>query len=483
MGAIAWLTPIALLALIALPIVAVAEMPASWACPTGAINIEPGAFIQEAVDRGGDGAIFCLRNGVHRMQSIRPRRGQSFHGEGEAVLNGSRLLTTFAPEGRYWVANRQEQRGQRAGECAKDTPACVMPEGVFMDDKPLRHVLSKDSVKEGEFYFDYAGQRLYLVDDPSGHKVEATVAAFAFEGTAPDVLIRNVTVEKYASISQKGAIHARQALNWTIENSEVRLNSGAGIAVGTSSRVRGSNVHHNGQIGITGAGRDVLIENSRIWANNVYGFDFGWEAGGVKLALSDGATFRGNHVHDNVGPGLWCDIDCRNIVYEDNLVERNHDAGIFHEISFRAVIRNNVVRHNGIGGRIWFWGAEILIAASQDVEVLGNTLTVSTGGCGIVLIDQGRPIEGGGKYKTRNNSVHGNVSTFEGAACAGGTSDVAPDDENFATIPNGNNRFDGNVYRTSRASDQSRFVWGHATFDWNRFRELGLETNGQFVFN
>src|SRR5258706_2253265 len=32
-----------------------------------------------------------------------------------------------------------------------------------------------------------------------------------------------------------------------------------------------------------------------------------------------------------------------------NLVERNHDAGIFHEISFNAVIRNKVVRHNGLG--------------------------------------------------------------------------------------------------------------------------------------
>jgi hypothetical protein len=59
----------------------------------------------------------------------------------------------------------------------------------------------------------------------------------------------------------------------------------------------------------------------------------------VKIVLSDGVIFRGNHVHDNVGPGLWCDINCRDVVYEDNLVERNHDSGIFHEISYNAVIR------------------------------------------------------------------------------------------------------------------------------------------------
>ena len=41
----------------------------------------------------------CLKNGVHRLQVIRPKRGQRFHGEGRTVLNGSRFLTTFSREG------------------------------------------------------------------------------------------------------------------------------------------------------------------------------------------------------------------------------------------------------------------------------------------------------------------------------------------------------------------------------------------------
>ena len=192
---------------------------------------------------------------------------------------------------------------------------------------------------------------------------------FAFESTAGDVLISNITVEKYASVAQKGAIHATEGTGWTIENCEVRWNSGAGIGIGTGGRVRDCDIHHNGQIGIAGHGRDISIESNRIWSNNIYGFDYTWEAGGVKIALSDGVTFRGNHVHDNNGPGLWCDIDCRNVVYDGNLVENNQDIGIFHEISFKAVIRNNVVRHNGRGYRGGFWRAEIGVAASQDVEV------------------------------------------------------------------------------------------------------------------
>ena len=250
------------------------------------------------------------------------------------------------------------RRGPKHGECLPSAPACNQPEALFLDDRPLTRVMSKDALAGGKFYIDYAGGKTYLVDDPTNHKLEATAALFAFESAAADVSISNLTVEKFASAAQKGAIHAREGVRWNIEKCEVRLNSGAGISVGTGSRVHNCDVHHNGQIGIEGDGKDIRIEDNRIWSNNIYGFDPAWEAGGVKIAESDGVLFRGNHVHDNHGAGLWCDIDCRNVVYEGNLVEHNQHIGIFHEISFNAVIRNNVVRHNGSGNRSWFWGAD-----------------------------------------------------------------------------------------------------------------------------
>jgi hypothetical protein len=295
------------------------------------------------------------------------------------------------------------------------------------------------------------------------------------------VLISNLIIEKYGSIAQKGAIEGMRAIGWTVENCEVRLNSGGGLTVGTGGRVHDNNIHHNGQIGIAGVGRDVLIENNRIWGNNTRGFNFNWEAGGVKFALSDGVVFRGNHVHDNIGSGLWCDINCRNVIYENNLVEDNQDAGIFHEISFNAIIRNNIVRHNGNGHRKWLWGPDILVAASQDVEVYGNVLSVSAGGCGIMLIDQGRLMKSGSKYKTRDNTVHGNETTFEGAPCAGGASDTRPGDENFTIITDGNNVFDSNVYRAPRKGGSARFAWGHAILDWEELQERGVEPNGKLV--
>jgi len=50
-------------------------------CPRGAIAVEPGTSIQAAVDLAGDGAAFCLKNGVHRMQAVRPSGGKASAGK------------------------------------------------------------------------------------------------------------------------------------------------------------------------------------------------------------------------------------------------------------------------------------------------------------------------------------------------------------------------------------------------------------------
>jgi parallel beta-helix repeat protein len=477
-----WIGTLALCSLLIIAAAAFVDANSS-SCPFDAIAVEPGNSIQAAVDFAGEGATFCLKNGVHRAQAVRPRTGQFFYGEGETVLNGSRLLDGFRREERFWVANSQLQRVPKHGECLPSAPACDQPEAVFIDDKPLTKVLSKEALASNEVYIDYAGGRVYLADDPTNHKVEVTAALFAFESTASDVSISNLTVEKYGSRAQKGAIHANEGARWVIENCVVHLNSGAGISVGSGTRVHNCDIHHNGQIGINGNGKDIRIEHNRIWSNNIRGFDPDWEAGGAKIALSDGVAFRGNHVHDNGGPGLWCDIDCHNVVYENNLVENNEQMGIHHEISFNAVIRNNVLRNNGGGKRHWFWGADISIAASRDVEVTGNKVTVAPDGCGIMLIDQGRRSEQGAIYKTRNNTVHGNEMTFEGAVCAGGASDAKPEDENFGMITNGNNQFDANTYRVRGTSGPARFVWGQEVTDWDGFRRKGLEQSGRMVLS
>lgn len=465
-------------ALVALPL---AAHSGEALCPAEAVPVQPGASIQAAVDKAPPGAAFCLKSGVHRMQVVRPKRGQRFHGEGQTVLNGSLLLSGFTVEGPYWVGDGSKLGARRTGQCMKSHPTCNFPNTVMLDDQVLTRVLRKQELGPGRVFIDLEQGRLYLADDPTNRVVEAAAAAFAFASTAPDVLISDIKMEKYASPAQKGAIDAQRGLNWNIQNCQIRLSSSAGISVGRGSRVSGCDIHHNGQIGITGAGNDIRLESNRIWENNTRGFSMGWEAGGAKISLADGVVFRGNHVHDNRGPGLWCDGDCRNVVYEDNVVERNHEAGIYHEISYNAVIRNNTLRHNGANSDGWFWGDDILISASEGVEIYNNRLSVASGRCAIMLIDQGRR-DNGRLYKTRNNIVHDNDIHFEGAPCAGGTSDVARDDENFSIITEGNNRFDRNTYRVRRDAGRYRFVWGRAeNLGFEDLQAKGLERAGRLI--
>jgi hypothetical protein len=115
------------------------------------------------------------------------------------------------------------------------------------------------------------------------------------------------------------------------------------------------------------------------------------------------------------------------------------------------------------------------------VEVYRNTLTADADTCGIVLVDQGRPMKSGGAYKTRNNKIYNNDTTFEGAACAGAASDVGLHDENAFIIEDGNNLFDRNVYRIPRGNPPLRFAWGHAVFGWDELRRAGLEQNGSLI--
>jgi hypothetical protein len=96
----------------------------SASCPRDAIAIEPGASIQATVDLAGEGAVFCLKNGVHEVQAVRPRAGQSFYGEGATILNGSRLLTDFQREGRYWDS---QPAFPKHGECLPTAPGCDQP--------------------------------------------------------------------------------------------------------------------------------------------------------------------------------------------------------------------------------------------------------------------------------------------------------------------------------------------------------------------
>jgi nitrous oxidase accessory protein NosD len=298
------------------------------------------------------------------------------------------------------------------------------------------------------------------------------------EAYPSDVHIRGLVIQHYAPPPQMGAVRAGghevddNAVGWTVEDCEIRYNATGGIRLGHRMRVLRNRVHHNGQIGVTGIGDSVLVEGNEIAHNNPgRAHDPGFEAGGTKFVQTRGLVVRGNFVHHNTGPGLWTDVHNVGALYEGNRVEDNAGMGIFHEVSYRAVIRDNVVLRNGFGSAGWVYGAGIMIASSGDVEVYGNTVADNHNGITAAQQDRGSgPL---GPHVVENVYVHDNVIRM-----AGGRTGVAQDVGDASVFTARNIRFENNRYQLGDA--ERYFEWADGQRTEGEWRAYGHDATGTF---
>jgi hypothetical protein len=84
--------------------------------------VAPEASIQAAVDHAGDGAAFCLEEGLDTMQVVRPKPGQSFYWGGERVLRGSRCSRHLAGGPNGWRVGGGSTLRSSTGELCKHRP-------------------------------------------------------------------------------------------------------------------------------------------------------------------------------------------------------------------------------------------------------------------------------------------------------------------------------------------------------------------------
>jgi parallel beta-helix repeat protein len=202
-------------------------------------------------------------------------------------------------------------------------------------------------------------------------------------------------------------------------------------------------------MGVKAQGSNILIENNEIAYNNTAGFSAGHyaEAGGTKFTRTDDLVVRGNFAHHNRGVGLWTDINNINCLYENNRVEDNDWRGIFHEISYACIIRNNIVRRNGFNspGVSAFEGAGILISNSPNVQVYGNT--VEANNVGIMGIEANRESDHPSAYGPHNITnlfVHDNTVEQTNGGRAGGIVDWDSGANPYSA--SANNRWARNTY-------------------------------------
>lgn len=441
------------------------------------ITLRPGIDIPAIVAAQPEGTIFVFTPGIYRRTTIIPKHRNQFLGQPGVVLTGAIVLNP-QPYGKYWVAWEplRRIRPNNGSLCEDGYPDCRKPDDLYLNDVPLRWAPTLQQLGPGKWFADYDAGMVYLADDPTGKTVELGVTEAAFRGGATQVTIRGMVLEKFASQAQRGAIFApieAGAKGWLVEYNEIRLNHSVGLTVHPGMVVRGNRIHTNGQLGAGGTGEDILFEKNEVYGNNYAHYDPNWEAGGAKFARTNRLVARENYVHHNGGPGLWTDIDCLYTTYDRNLVEHNDREGIAHEISYAAVIENNVVRYNGLRRYRWLWGGQILLQNSQNVEVRGNTVTVApSGGNGIALIQQDRGVGPYGPYLTRNNRIYDNTITYEGER--GMSGQVSDHDEKG--FQERNNRFDGNLYRFR--SNPLRWFW-EEEIEWTALQAAGQEARGR----
>ncbi|MER8002686.1 right-handed parallel beta-helix repeat-containing protein [Streptomyces sp. NPDC095613] len=279
------------------------------------------------------------------------------------------------------------------GDLAEKTRSS--PPGTTFWLRPGKHRLEPERyaqviAKEGNRYLGAPGAVL------DGGKTNN----YAFSGTARDVTIRHLTVQRFVAPNNEGVVNHDMADGWVIEHARIQYNSGAGLMAGARQRVRASCLRGNGQYGMNAykAGdsiRGLVVEGNEIVGNNTDD----WErrkpgcgcTGGIKFWAVDGADIRGNWVHDNRGAGLWADNNNNDFRIEDNLLEANDGAALMYETSYNAVIRNNTIRRNNwVEGRTYAdrgdtfpyatlyvseSGGEPRVRARTDkIEIYGNLL-------------------------------------------------------------------------------------------------------------
>jgi len=182
--------------------------------------------------------------------------------------------------------------------------------------------------------------------------------AFGLNDHAKNVTIEYLTIQHFAGPQNNGIVNQGQGANWTIEYSTIRDNpdtmGGAnGIEVGDGDVVRFNCLTGNAQTGISSDGAKGFTVDHNEVASNAVGYEAKHNcgcSGGMKFFTSTNGTITNNWIHDNGSVGLWVDTNNSFFLIDGNAIENSEAEAIMYEISYNAVIRNNVLRGNGILG-------------------------------------------------------------------------------------------------------------------------------------
>ena len=291
----------------------------------------------------------------------------------------------------------------------------------------------------------------------------------------PNTAIDNVTIKNLVirNMPQYGihGSHTRSANQWRIEFNEIASGK-VGLMFASNSTIQNNYIHHNvgnpssPNPGERGGGYLGQYANNTILNNN----EIAWNGPEQKVGLSVNVTFRDNFVHNNLGDGIWYDLNNNDFaaplsaLIEGNRVEDNRN-GIVFEISIGAIIQNNTFRRNREDA--------VLITVSQNAQIHNNLFEANLGGIEYFL-NCGSFAEG---FDLRNNAAYDNtivVGTQSNTWATGFSQLSQCTAAQLAPYLDGtkNLTFSRNTYYVPSLSFTRYFLWGGVWKDWNQWQAL-----------
>ncbi len=334
--------------------------------------------------------------GTHRVTSeLALKTGMEFHGAPGSEFVGAVLLDgTWTQDGSTWWHSHTPTfaKDTSTADCVADGSG-----GFFLgrdrnllsvDGVPYKQVDSLAKVTGDRYFVDHTANRVYIAVDPSGKVIEASRHGYLLRGSSTDmtavtdVVVRNITCRNFAPPVQQSCVDSRWSERWNISYSEFAACGGHGVRnSGNNGVIARCRMTRNLQAGVGGStssgqwdrANDLLVEYNNIGFNWIGVITRGFESN-TKWSNTTNLTIRRNWCHDSDAFGLWTDINNLYALLEENLSENIGRSGIFHEIGYDAIIRNNDVINCGHSDATDASGG-IRVANSERVQVYNNRVS------------------------------------------------------------------------------------------------------------